>query len=404
MLRAVDSDGKTVLYSDLTPETPKTRDRDYRCPDCGEKVIAVIPRMDSRGRRRITPHFRHKPSKIRCNRSGFSEGETQEHLDLKALVHSYAKNKGFEPELEPQPPIYGHRPDLRIRVLHSDKPEHIFCVEIQCSKIASAEIRERNESYRRAGYTPVWIFGQKYIDRLSTDLPRHAAVRKLFTPAECFSFSFPETWTRPRRLPSTVQCLVNDNERFFYTYKSEPLTLLRLDWSGESDESGWGTLSPMGLPQFMSWLGDGAPMPPKKRAKEKTAAPIQPSPMHSSHLVDNCLARGYYARGRAYERERAYEYRRLRADAARERAYEELLRSWQVRESLPSGWDLPPDYTYICAYCGEYCDDNYHILHGAPGDDPADILLIHDQPIVDSDGIWCPGHKLGLPFEVVVEG
>jgi len=75
--------------------------------------------------------------------------------------------------------------------------------------------------------------------------------------------------------------------------------------------------------------------------------------------------------------------------------------------------DVLEESGYICAFCGEYCDDNlvlHHVVYrrrrdGGPWPARAeDLMVIHNRPIVDSDGIWCPGHKLGLPFEVVVEG
>lgn len=110
MLRALDDDGNNFLGRDLTPEN---RDQNLRCPGCEEKVLSVIPTQN------IAKHFRHfrHSSDIRCTPH---EPETPEHMNLKNWVEYFAERGGLRPVQEPRPPIYGHRPDLRLTVRHTD--------------------------------------------------------------------------------------------------------------------------------------------------------------------------------------------------------------------------------------------------------------------------------------------
>ena len=244
MLRALDDDGNNFLGRDLTPEN---RDQNLRCPGCEEKVLSVIPTQN------IAKHFRHfrHSSDIRCTPH---EPETPEHMNLKNWVEYFAERGGLRPVQEPRPPIYGHRPDLRLTVRHPAIPklDSVYCVEIQCSTIPPADLRARNESYRRAGYKPVWIFGKEYIKRLSST---HYAGEP-FTPM------------RPNYLPPAVQCLYGDPSSFPLFFapgklsNTDPFRIreperarfpfLQLSWT-ETDEDcrGWGTLTPRSFTELL---------------------------------------------------------------------------------------------------------------------------------------------------------
>ncbi|MGM0215511.1 competence protein CoiA [Enterococcus sp. AZ109] len=112
----------------------------YYCPDCGDQLIfkqGVIK----------TPHFAHR-KKTDCE--GLSEGETQEHLQLKQLFWLSGRSFGENWQLEKPLPELNQRPDLLFKGT---------AVEIQCSTLKISRLIQRFQGYQTGGYKDWWLLG-----------------------------------------------------------------------------------------------------------------------------------------------------------------------------------------------------------------------------------------------------
>lgn len=112
------------------------------CPDCGERLIRKVGKIK-------IPHFSH------FNRShcvGLSEGETPEHLELKALFLKWGARFEVNWKLEQPLADLPQRPDLLNEQL---------AVEIQCSSIQGSRLKERIVGYQEKNYQDWWLLGQR---------------------------------------------------------------------------------------------------------------------------------------------------------------------------------------------------------------------------------------------------
>lgn len=125
----------------------------YYCPACRQPVRL------RRGKSKV-PHFAHLPG-ADC---AVSEGETGEHLRGKQQLFDHLRKQGLQPQLEVYLPAIRQRPDILVR--HADR---VVAVEFQCSPLTVQRLLERNAGYRRLGIKPLWLLGQPYRRRLSSE-------------------------------------------------------------------------------------------------------------------------------------------------------------------------------------------------------------------------------------------
>lgn len=144
MLFAYTEEKKLIAASEQIDE------KNCFCPDCGESVIRKAGKIK-------IPHFAHTSG---TNCFGLSEGETQEHLQLKQLFLDWGEH--FECGWKMEEPLtdLAQRPDLLRENL---------AVEIQCSVINGSRLAERINGYNQKGYQNWWLLGQKLwpADRLT---------------------------------------------------------------------------------------------------------------------------------------------------------------------------------------------------------------------------------------------
>lgn len=125
----------------------------YYCPACGHSVYL------RQGQNRV-PHFAHRPG-ADCV---VSEGETDEHLRGKQQLFDYLFAQGWQPHLEVFLRAINQRPDILAR-----SAGQLVAVEFQCSPLTATRLAERNAGYRQLGIRPVWLLGQPYRHRLSSE-------------------------------------------------------------------------------------------------------------------------------------------------------------------------------------------------------------------------------------------
>ncbi|MFV0560065.1 MAG: competence protein CoiA [Enterococcus sp.] len=137
MLFAQNENSRLIDARDL--ETNDLVRNTYYCPACASEVIL------KNGLKRVT-HFAHKRMNT-C--SAFSEGETEEHLELKRLF-----SRWFVLELEKYIPTLKQRPDGLI--------ENQLALEIQCSPLSAKRFIERTKGYQTVGLPVWWIVGSRF--------------------------------------------------------------------------------------------------------------------------------------------------------------------------------------------------------------------------------------------------
>lgn len=140
MLYAIDKKGKQY------PAQGVTKQQLLFCPVCQGRVILKI------GKQKIA-HFAHKSRKV-C--TGFSEGETEEHLNLKQVVFDWLQR--YSPHsairLEAYLPKIHQRPDVLYEIL---------AIEIQCSTLPYRRFEKRTNTYQKNGYVVWWIMGRNFL-------------------------------------------------------------------------------------------------------------------------------------------------------------------------------------------------------------------------------------------------
>lgn len=141
MFCAQNAAGKWVNL--LQEQTEVEKSDQYTCPGCGQPVYLKRGQLKR-------PHFAHY--KEGCD--SFAEGETLEHLTLKASFFQWAQKAGYQPQLEAYLPEIAQRPDI----LLNDRT----ALEIQCSPLKLARLIERTQHYLEAGYQVIWIGGERF--------------------------------------------------------------------------------------------------------------------------------------------------------------------------------------------------------------------------------------------------
>ena len=143
MLIALDKSGQVInLLCLKTSEVADLKTQYLLCPACQQRVYL------KQGKIRM-PHFAHV-TLLSCAYN--SENESFQHLSLKkALFYWFAKTahvtvEQFLPELQ-------QIPDLLV----NDK----LAVEVQCSMLSVARLRERTKGYQSKHYQVIWLTGEK---------------------------------------------------------------------------------------------------------------------------------------------------------------------------------------------------------------------------------------------------
>lgn len=152
MLQAKIKNGDLITLVNLTKqEVENARGDEYFCPVCNESVIVKA------GERTIA-HFAHLSTK-NCISSDYGEGLY--HAQGKLELYNWLQQQPFKTELETYIPEINQRPDLLVTIKNKR-----VAIEYQCARISLEVVRQRNEGYRTAGITPIWILGAKHFYRL----------------------------------------------------------------------------------------------------------------------------------------------------------------------------------------------------------------------------------------------
>lgn len=123
---------------------------DYRCPECGEKVILA------KGSVKI-PHFKHE-AHTACEYSG----ETMEHLRVKAWLYRNLKRRPDIEVVEAECSRFkGIRPDVAFKLQGK-----WVGFEIQRSGISKEEIIDRCEKYARNNVYILWVATEKLYKKI----------------------------------------------------------------------------------------------------------------------------------------------------------------------------------------------------------------------------------------------
>lgn len=129
------------------------RKADYRCPECGERVILA------RGSVKI-PHFKHE-AHTACEYSG----ETMEHLRAKAwLYRTLKRNPDIEYVEAECSRFEGIRPDVAFK---HRRAKSWIGIEIQHSSISIEEIWERCHRYQKQKVAILWIASEKTFKKIN---------------------------------------------------------------------------------------------------------------------------------------------------------------------------------------------------------------------------------------------
>lgn len=140
MLYAIDKKGKQF------PAQKVTKEHLLFCPVCQGRVILKNGKQKS-------AHFAHKSCKV-C--TGFSEGETEEHLNLKQVVFDWLQRHSPNSAIH----LEGYLPKIRQR---PDVLYETLAIEIQCSTLPYRRLEERTNTYRKNGYGVWWIIGNNFL-------------------------------------------------------------------------------------------------------------------------------------------------------------------------------------------------------------------------------------------------
>ncbi|MGM0219979.1 competence protein CoiA [Enterococcus sp. AZ126] len=150
MFNAYSKEKKVVTLLNLTrTEIEQMKDNKYFCPVCDHPVRIKNGKVK-------LPHFSHYNNST-C--SIYSEGETLEHLALKAVFAKWCEKEAIEYELEKYLPALNQRPDLLIGNI---------ALEIQCSPLSAQRLVERTQNYQKHGYIVIWICGKKLFSNHQT--------------------------------------------------------------------------------------------------------------------------------------------------------------------------------------------------------------------------------------------
>ncbi|MBR7554558.1 competence protein CoiA [Allobacillus sp. GCM10007491] len=151
MLVAKNELGKLITaYKKNEQEISQLRYESFTCPECNEKVILKAGRIK-------VPHFAHEQQSS-CS---VRRGESAEHLNGKMDIDQWCQYHGFASTLEYSLPEIGQRIDVVAKIGRTP-----VAFEYQCAPISLEEYEARTNGIRKAGFMPVWIFGEKYLNAL----------------------------------------------------------------------------------------------------------------------------------------------------------------------------------------------------------------------------------------------
>ncbi len=137
MLSAINQQGQVIS---ILKEPPK--DAIYFCPVChGEVLVRRGPIK--------RPHFAHRQLS-QCPHE--SSNESAEHLGLKALLY-HSLSASADVIVEYYLPEIAQIADLCVN--------HKLILEVQCSPLSLERLSQRTQSYQAAGFTVLWLLGQK---------------------------------------------------------------------------------------------------------------------------------------------------------------------------------------------------------------------------------------------------
>ena len=136
MFIGLDQDGRTINLL----ERKGARGGSYLCPACQRKLVY---KAGSEKR----AHFAHYR---RTDCVYFNENESEEHLELKASFYRWAKESS-QVEVEAYVESSQQIADLLL--------EKKLVLEVQCSSLSIERLRERNQLYRSAGLSTIWLLG-----------------------------------------------------------------------------------------------------------------------------------------------------------------------------------------------------------------------------------------------------
>ena len=120
------------------------KEKTYYCRSCRKRVVL------KRGKKKCA-HFAHRKTD---NCSVFSEGESEEHLQLKEYFMDWLGQSAEPAFLEAYLPRLRQRPDILLANL---------ALEIQCSRLSHQRFVERTKSYLNNGYQVWWILGHSFL-------------------------------------------------------------------------------------------------------------------------------------------------------------------------------------------------------------------------------------------------
>lgn len=143
MLVAKNERGQLVRASDAQ------RTRGHRCPECDAPLVL---RQGSR-----VPHFAHRP-KQGCQ---LAQGESELHLLGKETLWWWAKQRGWNPQLEVPFDQIEQRADVLVTIQN-----HLVALEFQCSPLSARRLAERTQGYQQVGVAVRWLLGPTYQKRL----------------------------------------------------------------------------------------------------------------------------------------------------------------------------------------------------------------------------------------------
>jgi len=153
MLQAKMPSGSLITLATLTRaeiDRIKKEKQKFYCPACGKPVII-------KAGLKMVPHFAHR-SLSDCPAGEGGEGTY--HEQGKLLLYRWLMSQKLDAKLETYLPQIEQRPDILIH-LNSKR----IAIEYQCARIPSEQIHMRNQGYKEAGITPIWILGASRFER-----------------------------------------------------------------------------------------------------------------------------------------------------------------------------------------------------------------------------------------------
>lgn len=141
-MRVALSKSGDLIYA---PEALKNKHSVFYCPACKGSLQL------KNGLQR-TVHFAHLSVKD-C--VGFSEPETQEHIEGKEMIWIHLNRNGVRALLESYLPDLRQRPDIYL-------PDFNTVIEYQCSSLPKERMIERTKGYLDNGYKVCWVMGTHF--------------------------------------------------------------------------------------------------------------------------------------------------------------------------------------------------------------------------------------------------